>query len=424
MGGALSPSPLKVVGMVAEGATPGPPLARRSPASTAFRDLADPSRVRVSRPFEPHDFFLGRIGVDARGRNDSHRVVLAAASGCDERSVRRRTVGELAERLSAIAGMSGHRHLNAPTRSERDTRAIGAIAANDDPTNDEERQCCPGEDLLSGATTWIPSRLIHLAGPADAVRRPLADSSGLAAHHVFSLAVRHGVTEVVERDAATLSWLVPGWPVQAVLSPPVPAAVRNVCAELRLRTWCFDVGEALPVALVILAEGDGSHLTIGTACGSQFDQGLVRRAAAEALMLQWTCRFSGEAQRLRLTKSTWISQPRTSLEHVLRAFEGGADVIDWYSRQSRGLRRLPHRPAVRTLRSLLTYMNQVFHVPAYVTPLAPPAWREAGWHAIRISISGALHKYNAQDMSPRLMAMLAACNAAPSQLNRRPHPFG
>lgn len=64
-----------------------------------------------------------------------------------------------------------------------------------------------GEDLLSGGTKWVPFEMVHLNFTLPAAPGAggfLAGSNGLASGNCTTEAISHAVTELVERDAATL----------------------------------------------------------------------------------------------------------------------------------------------------------------------------------------------------------------------------
>src|SRR5262249_44509232 len=123
--------------------------------------------------------------------------------------------------------------------------------------------------------------------PAGEALFAMPDATGLAAHRDPDSAIHNGVCEVVERDAAMLSWKVPGWPVQRLAPSPIGEAMRRALERLALSVRFFDIGrlDGPSVILAIVSERDGTRTTCGTACRPTETEA-AEHAVEEALMLR------------------------------------------------------------------------------------------------------------------------------------------
>ncbi|APF40851.1 YcaO-like family protein [Neomicrococcus aestuarii] len=66
----------------------------------------------------------------------------------------------------------------------------------------------PGTNLLTGEEYWVPAQLVHLFYFREhgEARIGVSSSGGLATHLNDERALSHGILEIIERDAANLSW--------------------------------------------------------------------------------------------------------------------------------------------------------------------------------------------------------------------------
>lgn len=87
-----------------------------------------------------------------------------------------------------------------------------------------------GQNLLTGEDWWVPSQLVHLFYFREhgEARVGVSSSGGLATHLNDERALSHGILEVIERDAANLSWFTRVLPQRVEIDRPFndPAVAR------------------------------------------------------------------------------------------------------------------------------------------------------------------------------------------------------
>jgi ribosomal protein S12 methylthiotransferase accessory factor len=143
-----------------------------------------------------------------------------------------------------------------------------------------------GRRLLSNDVLYVPSDLVYWFGRTNHLAQ--GTSSGAAAHTSWHAAALHGLCEVVERDAAMLTWY-------ARLAPPridehgLPAETEVHLAVLRQAGYRVSVRLLsrdldLPVAMCVARRFDGRipALLLGTGCAPDA-RNAVARASGEIL---------------------------------------------------------------------------------------------------------------------------------------------
>jgi ribosomal protein S12 methylthiotransferase accessory factor len=80
-----------------------------------------------------------------------------------------------------------------------------------------------GTNLVTGEPWWVPSQLVHMFYIRDRgeARIGVSSSGGLAAHLDATRAIRHGTLELIERDAANLSWFCRVLPQRLEIDAPI-----------------------------------------------------------------------------------------------------------------------------------------------------------------------------------------------------------
>lgn len=81
----------------------------------------------------------------------------------------------------------------------------------------------PGRRLFSGEEIWVPAQLVELVYTRAAEEAVIgySASGGLASHVSMEDALYHGITELIERDAANLRWYSGVAPDRVVFDRPV-----------------------------------------------------------------------------------------------------------------------------------------------------------------------------------------------------------
>jgi len=157
-----------------------------------------------------------------------------------------------------------------------------------------------GRNLLDERAIWLPFEIVHadfrVSGPPMSGSLSMS-TNGLASGNRFLEAVRHGLCEVIERDATSL-WRQRAASEQhggrlslATIDDPKSLTVldRLAGAELDVAIWDIttDVGAATFQCYVVDRTGDIGHLGVGFACHPQREIALMR-AILEAAQVRTT----------------------------------------------------------------------------------------------------------------------------------------
>lgn len=395
------------------------PLARDPECGACGDQRPGPPAVTAIRPPEVAPFVKAHaVHVDHRlPVQDGEPHLAGHGFHLDEERARWQATAELVEHLSAFyRGLDARRFVigtHAELSAEREVMPMSALARYRD------QQALPGslarlrpdtritwteaEAEGSGATVLVPALLAYLlwAPPPGEPRFAQPDATGLAAQRTREAAVQHAWQEVIERDAAMLSWRLPGWTVaqlpRDLLSRDIERATAPLAVEL------YDIGrhEVASVILAIVSERDGCATTCGTACRTDAADA-AQHAVEEALMLR---------HAVLTAKPRVVATPTDSLGHVARTFADGREVIEWYRglpRHSSGFRPPGHAAMAGPLGGPL------------VVDATDARTRAAGWTVVRAIVPGAQPR-EPDARAPCLgTSPLAGCE----RLHLAPHPFG
>ncbi len=409
--------------------------------------------VKVGPAFaQVDDVLLARAAAVVRSPSGCEAMATlfftGAAIGVDEQEVRARAFGELVERVSAhMAGYEAGRTLTRsierlrqegrqpivePSRLRQfsSDQVVGPFL--DDIPEDVEISWCDGQQLKTRGHVLVPALACFLRW-----RPPCGEpvfikpgASGLSAMTSWEAAVRHAVLEVLERDALMLSWRVPGWPTARLDLGIIPPSLFRVCDTLMLsiEAYCLGWPSLPPTVLVMLCGRDSEMLTCGSACGD-LSPGLVARATHEALMMQWTMRYSPAAHKLLQESSSGSREPTTSLEHVVGSFANGMTVVSWYRSQSETLQQLGSRHWQHTteVTDLVRRVEGDLECPVVVVDVTDQTSRNSGWYVVRAIVPDALPKesdHRIAHLGGRRLAAEAKRIRATDKIRTDPHPFG
>jgi YcaO-like protein with predicted kinase domain len=157
-----------------------------------------------------------------------------------------------------------------------------------------------GRNLMDEGAIWLPFEIVHadfrVSGPPMSGSLSMS-TNGLASGNCFLEAVRHGLCEVIERDATSL-WRQRSAREQdarrlnlATIDDPKSLAIldRLASADLDVAIWDIttDVGAATFQCYVVDRTGDTGHLGVGFACHPSREIALMR-AILEAAQVRTT----------------------------------------------------------------------------------------------------------------------------------------
>ena len=160
-------------------------------------------------------------------------------------------------------------------------------------TPDSRVKWIRGEQLLTGEEISVPSQLVHMfyIRDRDEARIGVSSSGGLASHLTRARAVRHGLLELVERDATTLSWFCRVLPRLVELDtdirdPALRSWLRSAAragVDVRFYAHRTDVPDVSVVTAIAVEDGldENSYLAGG---GVGLDvEAAMRSAVAELI---------------------------------------------------------------------------------------------------------------------------------------------
>lgn len=159
---------------------------------------------------------------------------------------------------------------------------------------DDDLSWVVGTNLESGAKTHIPAQLVYLSYPPDAepfIRNPI--STGLATGSSREMAIRNGLSELVERDAFMIYYLnkteLPVIDLDTA-APRVRRLVDRVTGhglELTVVDATTDLG--VPVAIAVLVDRESRPAVTVAAAGGSDANAVIESALEEVVQTRlWT----------------------------------------------------------------------------------------------------------------------------------------
>ena len=309
---------------------------------------ADWGRVEVFRPFQScQDIVFGRTAArsDAFGATEASGgkpIIVGSSAGCDEADVATRARNELIERVTnVLAGRAAERAaevLASFAQLRRDHRAaLDPAAWGHAHLREAPMLWVTGRSLVDDRDVLVPAGAAFLRhrpppGSPDTLR---AGSAGIAAHATASLATRHALREVLERDLVARSWFGAGRSRADALDRPWPAPLPAAFEALGIEasTLVLPGPRGFGCAVTCLHSAGRARQSFGARCVSG-DNGLAagfERAAYEALMVRWSmttpvARSAWRAMRLRPEQPPL---PGDALEHALWTFHEQDSLGHW-----------------------------------------------------------------------------------------------
>ncbi|MFW6017187.1 MAG: YcaO-like family protein [Halapricum sp.] len=150
----------------------------------------------------PAPYYLAHV-CDTSGFSDATANQDAAGVSDDWNEALMKAVGEGLERY--CAGVYRREEFTAATAAELDGAVTPSLFVSPDtPDDGARRQWVPGERLQSGDDAWLPAELVYYPPHERDIRPAITTGLGLERSTVGALLA--GLYEIVERDAAMLSW--------------------------------------------------------------------------------------------------------------------------------------------------------------------------------------------------------------------------
>lgn len=235
----------------------------------------------------PAPYYLATV-ADTTPFSDASAAENAAGVAEGWNPAMMKAVGEALERYCAgVYREDDFRHAP-PADLERAIPLADLVRPEDAPAidPDEERRWVEGEELSSGEGTYIPAAAVQFPQPGERLVPAITTGLGLGSSTVDALL--SGLTEVIERDAAMLSWYSTYDPLGlAIEDEDFEALARRARGEgLSITPLLVTQDVDVPVvACVVSRDGEWPRFAIGSAAG--LDANEAARGALEEALQNW-----------------------------------------------------------------------------------------------------------------------------------------
>ncbi len=259
-------------------------------ASLARAERALDGRVGIVREVGevasfPAPYYLARTG-DTGGFSDASATQEAAgvATGWDRAFMK--ALGEALERYSAgVYRTEEFTHASADSFDEAVSPASFVLPDDIEPDSAEEIPWVSGEDLSSGDSVSLPAEFVQFPPPEH--RHGPSITTGLGLGNSGVEALLSGLYEVIERDAAMLSWYSTFEPLGLVVENEEFAALsRRARSEgLSVTPVLLTQDIDVPVVAVAVEREEWPGFAVGSA--ADFDPLAAARSALEEALQSW-----------------------------------------------------------------------------------------------------------------------------------------
>lgn len=233
----------------------------------------------------PAPYYLSTL-ADTAGFSDVSAAAKAAGVAVDWDTAFMKALGEGYERYAA--GVYREAELHSATVDEiSDAVGPGAFVRVEDAWDESTViPWAPAENLVTGEERSLPAETVHYPPPSTVVRP--ATTTGLGLGNTVTEALLTGLYEVIERDAAMLSWYSTFEPLRVVVDEHERyetlrrrAASEGLDVTALLLTQDVDV----PVITVALERETWPRFALGT--DADLDPGAAAVGALEEALQNW-----------------------------------------------------------------------------------------------------------------------------------------
>jgi len=227
----------------------------------------------------PLPYYLARL-CDTETFSDASAARDAAGVDADWNGAFMRALGESMERYCAGVYRTEQVQTGSPAAVESAV-APGEFVCETDPDG-ETIEWVTGERVETGEQVALPAEFVHYPPPERRYREPTTSGLGLGNSAVEALL--SGLYEVLERDAAMLSWYSTFQPLELTVEDPVFEALRDRAASegLAVTTLLLTIDVDVPVVAAAVQRDEWPQLAFGTAVSLAVESA-ARSALAEAL---------------------------------------------------------------------------------------------------------------------------------------------
>lgn len=232
----------------------------------------------------PAPYYLAR-NADTSGFSDVASTGPAAGVDVDWNGALMKALGEAYERYSA--GVYRTEHFRTATVDELDNPVAPSSFVTPEPPGDGPYDWIEGEDLASGQPVQVPAS-VTVYPPAGDRFRP-ATTSGLGFGNATVEALLSGLYEVIERDAAMLSWYSTFEPLELSLEEErFQTLARRVRTEgLSVTPLLLTQDVDVPVVAVAVHRDGGEWPRFALGSGAHLDPAAAARSALAEAVQNW-----------------------------------------------------------------------------------------------------------------------------------------
>jgi bacteriocin biosynthesis docking scaffold, SagD family len=233
----------------------------------------------------PAPYYLTQAG-DTTGFSDTTAAQQAAGVSAEWNGALMKALGEALERYAAGVYRSGGFETARPGDLQPAV-APDAFVTPADATGSSEQALAwvRGRNLHTGADTWLPAELVQYPPPSSQLRPPITTGLGLGNGTVEALL--SGLYEVLERDAAILSWYSTfdplGLTVDDELFGRLAARARSEGLSVTPVLLTQDVD--VPVVAVAVQREEWPRFALGT--DADLDTASAARSALAEALQNW-----------------------------------------------------------------------------------------------------------------------------------------
>ncbi len=232
----------------------------------------------------PAPYYLAEL-CDTSGFSDATAPRKAAGVAVDWDSAFMKALGESFERYAAGVYDESDTRTAAADDLEAVVEPSRFVAPGNAPDGDLE--WVPAANLDSGAEHWVPADLVFHPPRSRDIRPAVTTGLGLGSSGVDALL--SGLTEVIERDAAMLSWYSTYEPLGLAVEDEgyetLAARARSEGLEATPLLLTQDVDVPV-VAVAVHREGEWPRFALGSA--ADLDPARAARGALEEAVQNWT----------------------------------------------------------------------------------------------------------------------------------------
>ncbi|EMA51926.1 YcaO-like family protein [Halococcus thailandensis] len=327
----------------------------------------------------PAPYYLARVGETA-GFSDASAASEAAGVAADWDRAFMKALGEALERYSAGVYRTGAFEHGASAEIEGAVPpSLFVLPESTETDATASIPWIPGENLATGDSVRLPAEFVQFPPPEH--RHGPSITTGLGLGNSGTEALLSGLTEVVERDAAMLSWYSTYEPLGlAVDDEGFETLARRARSEgLTVTPVLLTQDVDVPVVAVAVERDEWPRFAVGSAAGFDPDEA-ARSALAEALQSWMELRAMGpeEAAEAEGEIGQYADTP--------------GPAADFFAVESRVPAASVGPETVPTGRDALdTLIDRVIEVDldVYGVRLTPRDVESVGFEAVRVLVPGA-----------------------------------